>query len=101
MFGSPVTLQCKIIPNQDFPTVHVYWIKIANNGLTSYLNNGYPGTEGMTMIEPSLTITGPTFDDIGQYFCSAKDQFTNATSQAIYLNVFGGKCFNNIVMLML
>ncbi|XP_063406250.1 roundabout homolog 2-like [Mytilus trossulus] len=42
------------------------------------------------MTEPSLTITRPTFDDIGEYLCNAKDSLTTLTGPAIQLNVIGG-----------
>ncbi|CAC5425257.1 HMCN [Mytilus coruscus] len=60
------------------------------NGALAFLNAGYPGTEGMTIKEPSLTITRPTFDDTGEYFCNAKDSLSTQTGPAIQLNVIGG-----------
>lgn len=45
---------------------------------------------------PSLNITFPTFQDSGQYVCSAKDYQTTVHSQPINLTVIGGK-YHHIV----
>lgn len=90
IYGTPVTLICHVTPNPDSPTIHVYWKYLVNDVL---FNTGRPGTEGMTMTEPSLTITRPTFDDIGEYSCNAKDGFTTVTGPAIQLNVIGGELY--------
>ncbi|CAG2189388.1 unnamed protein product [Mytilus edulis] len=43
----------------------------------------------MTIKQPSLTITRPTFYDIGEYSCNAKDIKGTVTGSAIQLNVIG------------
>ncbi|CAC5368999.1 HMCN [Mytilus coruscus] len=89
IYGTPVTLECNVTWNPNLETVHVYWTKVMDGDLTQ-MNAGYPGTEGMTMEDPSLTVTFPTFDDTAQYICAAKSQVSNITGQPINLNVIGG-----------
>lgn len=93
IYGTPVTLECNVTRNQNLGAVHVYWTKVFDGGLIQ-MNAGYPGTEGMTIEDPSLTITFPTFDDTAQYICAAKSKVSNITGQPINLNVIGGKFCN-------
>lgn len=92
IYGTPITLICHVTPNPDYETVHVYWITLTN-GVLAFLNAGHHGTEGMTIKQPSLTITRPTFDDIGEYSCNAKDIKGTVTGPAIQLNVIGGEYY--------
>lgn len=85
-----MTLECIVSFGWKSETIHVYWTKV-RGGLLTQMNAGYPGTEGMTKEDPSLTITFPTFDDTGQYICAAKTLFLHVTGQPINLNVIGGK----------
>lgn len=93
VYGTHVTLDCNVMRDNNLEVVHVYWTKVFDRGLIQ-MNAGYSGTEGMTMEDPSLTITFPTFDDTAQYICAAKSQESNITGEPINLIVIGGRFCN-------
>ncbi|CAC5364617.1 HMCN [Mytilus coruscus] len=79
-FGSPVSLNCQIFEDKQFPTVHVIWNINANGKIEK---------KNVHQESPSLVITNPTFEDTSTYTCSATDGHTNVNSQPIQLTVIG------------
>ncbi|XP_052081097.1 hemicentin-1-like [Mytilus californianus] len=79
-FGSSVSLNCQIFEDKQFPTVHVIW---------NIYTNGKIAEKNVQQESPSLDITSATFENTGNYTCSAKDSQTYVTSQPIKLTVIG------------
>lgn len=80
-FGNPVSLNCQIFEDEQFPTVHVIWIINANKNIEE---------KNVHQENPSLVIKNPTFENTGNYTCSASDGKTYVKSQPIELIVRGG-----------
>lgn len=87
-YGDSVTLECNI--NANPPPTRCYWYKTAN-GFTTEISNGFPGTLGISLKTPSLTIKFATSTDTGRYNCIAQNAAGIGQSQSTNLEILAGK----------
>ncbi|XP_076071918.1 protein sax-3-like isoform X2 [Mytilus galloprovincialis] len=88
-YGDNFTINCTV--DAEPQATQVFWIK-SNLKLHELveLNAGLPGTMGMTVDEPSLTITYATESDAGLYACFAINEIGKGRSDTAVVTVKGG-----------
>lgn len=86
-YGQSFILNCSI--NASSQVTEVYWEK-ESNGLTSKLEAGLAGTKGMSLDNPSLTITFASMRDSGSYRCIASNYVGTGKSKVANITVHGG-----------
>ena len=91
--GSGVTLQCVVTADPAHTVVK--WERIVNGQLQDVTNVGAVGSgsrlTGSLVGTPSLTINQVTFQDEGNYLCTATNAIGTGKSQQTYLGVSGSK----------
>lgn len=88
-YGDNFTINCTVDAKPQ--ATQVFWIK-SNLKLHELveLNAGLPGTMGITVDEPSLTITYATESDAGLYACFAINEIGKGSSDTAVVTVKGG-----------
>lgn len=86
-YGESFTLNCSI--NASPQVDKLYWQK-ESNGITSKLVAGLAGTNGMSLDNPSLTITFASMRDSGMYTCIASNSIGTGKSNSANITVHGG-----------
>lgn len=74
----------------------MYWQK-ESNGIISKLEFGLAGTKGMSIDNPSLTITFASMRDTGLYRCIAINSVGTGESKSANFTVHGGNHKTKIV----
>ena len=91
--GSSVTLQCVVTADPTHTVVK--WERFVNGQLQDVTNVGAVGSgsrlTGSQVGTPSLTINQVTFQDEGNYLCTATNAIGTGKSQQTYLGVSGSK----------
>lgn len=90
-YGENFTINCTI--EADPPITDLFYIKSDGKQIIT-LNAGLPGTIGMTLNVPSLTITYTTEYDAGLYSCYAINRIGKGNSNTVLVTVKGGKIMN-------
>lgn len=86
--GNFVILECTVAANPDATSVQ--WYKIVNGNSVTLDVPNVSKYSGSTVANPSLTITGATAADEGNYICSATNSLGTSQSSQTFLDVFGG-----------
>ena len=84
-----VTLQCVV--NASPTHTEVKWQRIVNSVLTDISTANDNRLSGSTVSSPSLTISQASFNDEGNYICTAKNAVGTGSSQQTFLDVTGSK----------
>lgn len=88
LYGENFTINSTI---EAEPTItDIFYIKSDGIQIIT-LNAGLPGTVGMTIDMPSLTITYATESDAGLYACYAINKIGNGNSNTVLVTIKGGK----------
>lgn len=88
LYGHNFTINSTI---EAEPTMtDLFWIKSDDQQII-ILNAGLPGTLGMTVDEPSLTITYATESDAGLYACYATNRIGKGNSNTVRVTIKGGR----------
>lgn len=87
-YGKQVTINCTVTGYP--PATNVYWER-TSYGFTTRLNPGLGGTSGMTVEEPSLTISFASMTDSGIYSCFATNSVGTGYSRTANITINGGK----------
>lgn len=90
VFGHSYTINCKVDATPFHK--HVYW-EHRTKGLTRKLKNDTVGVSGVSLENPSLTISFVTTSDTGSYTCFAENIIGTGFSRTVQLEVKGGMLF--------
>lgn len=93
-YGDNVTINCTV--DAEPQVTDIFWIKSDSQQIIT-LNTGLPGTEGMTVDVPSLTITYATETDAGLYACYAINKRGTGNSKTARVTVKGGKAVLKLI----
>lgn len=88
VYGQNITLECNVT---SIPVnTNVYWQKIKDGTVTNITSFNH-NVNGVTVIEPSLTILKAAMSDSGMYACHAENLIGTGQSNFTNLTVVGGK----------
>lgn len=92
--GRTITLQCVVTADPAHTVVK--WERYVNGQLQDVTNVGAVGSgsrlTGSQVGTPSLTINQVTFQDEGNYICTATNAIGTGRSPQTFLGVSGSKC---------
>lgn len=92
--GNFVILECTVTANPEATSIQ--WYKVVNGKSVTLDVPNNSKYSGSTVANPSLTITGASAADEGNYICSATNALGTSQSAQTFLDVFGGKKVNSI-----
>lgn len=91
--GNFVILECTVTANPEATSIQ--WYKVVNGKSVTLDVPNNSKYSGSTVANPSLTITGASAADEGNYICSATNALGTSQSAQTFLDVFGA-CRNHI-----
>lgn len=88
MYGHTITLECNVT---SIPVnTNVYWQRTTDGTVTNITSFDL-NVNGVTVMEPSLTILKATVTDSGMYTCNAENLIGTGQSDTTNLTVVGGE----------
>lgn len=89
-YGDSMTIICDVFGQPE--VTDVTWHSTTQNGSIDFSGSGSARYDGSYL--PNLRVVRVTFQDVGNYTCSATNYVGTTTSQIITVKVNGGKLMN-------
>lgn len=86
-YGQNVTLECNVTSKPAY--TNIYWQKITNDTVTN-ITSDTSNIDGVSTMEPFLTIVKATTSDSGRYACLVENLIGTGESEFTSLTVVGG-----------